>query len=138
MTQGFKTSFKTVFVIKTFYQLSAFKRVSTIADWWFVTQNVFFKSCIVHNLSSFRQNYQKCNRGLWIHGGLVLVETKFLVFAQTLGCRQPQCWFRRFHKSSENIFLFISWEGRKWRIDYGKAGCWSSDGCTTRRPATLC
>ena len=112
-----------------------FKRVSTISGWRFVIQNVQFKSC-AHN-PSFMKVFLKCNVAVESSGWLWWKQS-FLVFCPNFGPRrQPQCWFSRFHKSSENIFLFISGEGGSGElIMEEQAGC--SDGCATRKTVTLC
>ena len=69
------------------------KRVSTITAWWFVIQNVYFKSiqCIIHNSG-------KSATKQWIHE-LVLVETKFLSFL-------PKLW-AAVGRSVDSVAAFI-------------------------------
>ena len=89
------------------------KRVSTITAWWFVIQNVYFKSiqCIIHNSG-------KSATKQWIHE-LVLVETKFLSFL-------PKLWaavgrsvdsVAAFIKVLKIFSFFISWEVEREEVE---------------------
>ena len=119
--------------IKTFslYQLSPSKEAQQLLldD---LSDN--FHVRIIHHTDKF----PKVQRSWWIHG-LALVETKFRSFLPKLWAGASRSVDSVTFIKVLKIFSFSLVErqgGRKWRIDYGKAGC--SDGCGTRKTVTLC